>query len=233
MIRPKELYDNAVPSGNSAAAEVLQRMALLTGAKSSSRPASPPIRLVRNVLGRAPTGFGHALSALDLYLGPSHEVAIIGSRRRSRRQRLCADEVLTVRFLPEHRRRDRWPRRRRGGRGRRAAPGTTAGSTGFRPPTSAGDSRAGCRSPARRSSPTSCSNSWLTGSSSSERTDLCQPRRSTHEQGLLHRPTDPRSRTADRRELRRSRERHRRNGTTRVTGRRSRPRCTRARSSTA
>ena len=31
VIRPKELYDNAVPSGNSAAADVLQRMSLLTG----------------------------------------------------------------------------------------------------------------------------------------------------------------------------------------------------------
>ena len=31
VVRPKELYDNAVPGGNSAAAEVLLRLALLTG----------------------------------------------------------------------------------------------------------------------------------------------------------------------------------------------------------
>ena len=99
MIRPKELYDNAVPSGNSAAAEVLQRMALLTGDQELERTGVSAIRLVRDVLGRAPTGFGHALSALDLYLGPSHEVAIVGSMDDPA-ARALADEVLTVRFLP-------------------------------------------------------------------------------------------------------------------------------------
>ena len=43
--------------------------------------------------------FGQALCALDLYLGPSHEVAIIGSRDDPATVAL-ADEVLTVRFLP-------------------------------------------------------------------------------------------------------------------------------------
>jgi uncharacterized protein len=99
VIRPKELYDNAVPSGNSAAAEVLQRMALLTGDQELERTGVSAIRLVRDVLGRAPTGFGQALSALDLYLGPSHEVAIIGSPDDPAAIAL-ADEVLTVRFLP-------------------------------------------------------------------------------------------------------------------------------------
>jgi uncharacterized protein YyaL (SSP411 family) len=99
VIRPKELSDNAVPSGNSAAAEVLQRMALLTGNQELEQTGVSAIRLVRNVLGRAPTGFGHALSALDLYLGPSLEVAIIGSPDDPA-ARALADEVFTARFLP-------------------------------------------------------------------------------------------------------------------------------------
>jgi uncharacterized protein YyaL (SSP411 family) len=99
VIRPKELYDNAVPSGNSAAADVLQRMALLTGDPELERIGVSAIRLVRDVLGRAPTGFGHALSGLDLYLGPSHEVAIVGSMEEPATTAL-ADEVLAARFLP-------------------------------------------------------------------------------------------------------------------------------------
>ncbi|MDQ4108510.1 MAG: thioredoxin domain-containing protein [Actinomycetota bacterium] len=99
VIRPKELYDNAVPSGNSAAAEVLLRMALLTGDQELERIGVSAIRLLREVLGRGPTGFGHALSALDLYLGPSHEVAIAGSMDDPATVAL-ADEILAARYLP-------------------------------------------------------------------------------------------------------------------------------------
>jgi uncharacterized protein len=99
VIRPKDLYDNAVPSGNSAAADVLQRMALLTGDRELEASGVSALRLVRDVLGRAPAGFGHALSALDLYLGPSREVAIVGSMQEPA-TRALAEEVLAARFLP-------------------------------------------------------------------------------------------------------------------------------------
>jgi uncharacterized protein YyaL (SSP411 family) len=99
VIRPKELDDNAVPSGNSAAAEVLQRIALLTGDPERERIGVSAIRLVQGVLSRAPTGFGHALCALDLYLGPSREVAIVGEPGEEATEALV-DEVLAARFLP-------------------------------------------------------------------------------------------------------------------------------------
>ena len=81
VVRPKDLYDNAVPSGNSAATEALLRMALFTGEASYERAAESALRLIRDVMMSAPSGFGHALCALDLYLGPSHEVAIVGDLR--------------------------------------------------------------------------------------------------------------------------------------------------------
>jgi uncharacterized protein len=99
VLRPKELYDNAVPSGNSAAADVLQRLALLTGDPRWERIGVSAIRLVRDALGRASTAFGHALVALDLYLGPSREVAIIGSLEHPGTRALM-NEVLRERFLP-------------------------------------------------------------------------------------------------------------------------------------
>jgi uncharacterized protein YyaL (SSP411 family) len=55
--------------------------------------------LTRDVLGRAPTGFGHALQALDLSLGPAQEVAIVGRPGDPARKAL-ADEVVAARFLP-------------------------------------------------------------------------------------------------------------------------------------
>jgi uncharacterized protein len=99
VLRPKELYDNAVPSGNSAAADVLQRLALLTGDREWERIGVSGIRLVRDALGRAPTAFGHALVALDLYLGPSREVAIIGSLEHPGARALM-NELHRERYLP-------------------------------------------------------------------------------------------------------------------------------------
>jgi uncharacterized protein YyaL (SSP411 family) len=99
VVRPKELYDNAVPSGNSVAADVLQRIALLTGDAELEGIGVGALRLVRDVIGRAPIGFGHALQALDLYLGPSHEVAIVGAPEDPARAALV-DQVVAARFLP-------------------------------------------------------------------------------------------------------------------------------------
>jgi uncharacterized protein len=79
VIRPKDLFDTAVPSGNSAAADVLLRLALLTGEAEYERAAESALRLVRDMMARAPTGLAHALGALDRSLGPSSEVAVIGA----------------------------------------------------------------------------------------------------------------------------------------------------------
>jgi hypothetical protein len=78
VLRPKELYDNATPSGNSVAAETLLRLASFTGDAEVERAGLSALRLIRDAMAGAPTGFGQALCALDRYLGPSNEIAIIG-----------------------------------------------------------------------------------------------------------------------------------------------------------
>jgi uncharacterized protein YyaL (SSP411 family) len=99
VVRAKDLEDHAVPSGNSAAAATLQRLALLTGDGELERAGVSALRLVRDILGRAPTSFGHALCALDLYVGPSREIAIVGDPSAPQTKALV-DEVLRERFLP-------------------------------------------------------------------------------------------------------------------------------------
>jgi uncharacterized protein YyaL (SSP411 family) len=99
VVRPKDLYDNAVPSGNSAGAEALQRLALFTGDAEYERAGVSALRLVLDAMPAAPSGFGQALCALDLYLGPSYEIAIIGDRDAPATQALV-DEVVRMRFLP-------------------------------------------------------------------------------------------------------------------------------------
>jgi hypothetical protein len=99
VVRPKDVYDNAVPSGNSAAAHVLLRLSLLTGDLEMERMGIDAIGILRDALGRAPMGFGHALSALDLSLGPAHQVAIVGAPSHPSTEALV-DVVLRDRYLP-------------------------------------------------------------------------------------------------------------------------------------
>ena len=78
VVRPRELFDNAVPAGSSVAAELLQRLGRLTGQQDWERSGLAALRPVLGVVARAPTGFGHALGAVDFALGRVREVAIVG-----------------------------------------------------------------------------------------------------------------------------------------------------------
>ena len=78
VARPKELYDNALPSGNSEAAEALLRLYLLTAEPDYERSAIGAIRPLLDVMRRAPAAFGRLLSALDFYLSSPVEVALVG-----------------------------------------------------------------------------------------------------------------------------------------------------------
>ncbi|MEK6283498.1 MAG: thioredoxin domain-containing protein [Acidobacteriota bacterium] len=79
IVRSKDFFDNATPSGNSVAAEVLLRIGLLTDNADYQRRAATILRLTATAIGRYPSGFGRMLGALDFYLGKPKEIAIIGS----------------------------------------------------------------------------------------------------------------------------------------------------------
>ncbi len=78
VVRPKELTDNAVPSGNSLMCETLLRLAAHTGEASYEERALAQLRSIQPALASAPSFFGTWLSALDLTLGSAPEVAIAG-----------------------------------------------------------------------------------------------------------------------------------------------------------
>ena len=78
ITRPKDLQDNAVPSGNAMAVTVLIRLAALTGDARYRDAAERALRLVADVAPRHPTFFGQWLVALDLTLAQVDEVAIVG-----------------------------------------------------------------------------------------------------------------------------------------------------------
>ena len=79
--RRKDLDDSPIPSGNSAAAFGLLRLALLSGEGSYERHALSVLRLLYPLADRHPQAFGHLLQAIDFYLAPVREVAIVGPDR--------------------------------------------------------------------------------------------------------------------------------------------------------
>jgi uncharacterized protein YyaL (SSP411 family) len=78
VARRKDLEDSPIPSGNSAAAFGLLRLALLAGEGKYERHALGVLRLLYPFAGRHAAAFGHLLTTVDFYLAPVREVAIVG-----------------------------------------------------------------------------------------------------------------------------------------------------------
>src|SRR5579884_691628 len=82
--RRKDLEDSPIPSGNSAAAVGLLRLALLSGEGGYERHALGVLRLLYPLATRHPLAFGHLLRAADFHLAAVKEVAIVGPEAEAR-----------------------------------------------------------------------------------------------------------------------------------------------------
>jgi uncharacterized protein YyaL (SSP411 family) len=98
IVRPRNLYDNAVPCGSSVAVEVLLRLAALTGEERYERHALSALRPIADLMSRHPTAFGRFLCALDFHLGPRVEIALVAPTKVEETAPL-AEEVFG-RWLP-------------------------------------------------------------------------------------------------------------------------------------
>ncbi len=98
IVRPKDVQDNATPAENSLAANGLLRLAALTGEARYEEPAARWVRSMAPLLGDHPTAFAYLLGALERWLVPPLEVAIVGETDDPGTVALRAE--LTKRFLP-------------------------------------------------------------------------------------------------------------------------------------
>jgi len=78
IARPKEIYDGALPSGNSVALVNLLRLALLTGDDELAETAEKQINAFANIVKDHPRGYAHYLLGVYFSLGPSREIVIAG-----------------------------------------------------------------------------------------------------------------------------------------------------------
>ncbi len=78
VVRPRNLQDNAVPSGNGMTAYVLLHLAALSVRPELADPARASLGEVQPMLARYPLAFGQWLLALDFALADPWEIAVVG-----------------------------------------------------------------------------------------------------------------------------------------------------------
>ncbi len=98
IVRQKDFFDNATPSGNSVAAELLLRFAVLTERQDYQRKAVNIFRLMHDNMTRFPSAFGYLLGALDFYLSTPLEIVLINAREDADADALAAE--VWRRYLP-------------------------------------------------------------------------------------------------------------------------------------
>jgi uncharacterized protein YyaL (SSP411 family) len=80
VTRPRDVYDNAAPSGTSVAAEVLLKLALFLDRGDYRQRAEDVLDGLAGGMERVPSGFGRLLCALDFSASEPREVVVVGDQ---------------------------------------------------------------------------------------------------------------------------------------------------------
>jgi len=86
IIRPKEIYDGAIPSGNSVSAYNFLRLSKILNNEKFKVIALETMEAFSTQINRSGTGYTMMLHAIDYDFGPSNEVIIVGDPNDQRTQ---------------------------------------------------------------------------------------------------------------------------------------------------
>ena len=98
IIRKKEIYDGALPSGNAVAVLNLLRLARLTGRSDLDEKAAKTLAAFSKPIHELPSGYTQFLTAVDFAIGPSYEVVVAGPPPGSDTAEML--KALRNRFMP-------------------------------------------------------------------------------------------------------------------------------------
>jgi uncharacterized protein YyaL (SSP411 family) len=98
LLRPKDIQDNATPSGNALAVTALLELSAYGDRIEWRDKAENMLGFIQNAALRFPTAFAKWLCAADFAVEPSHEVAIVGSFSDNKTQELM--NVLWKNYRP-------------------------------------------------------------------------------------------------------------------------------------
>lgn len=82
LMRSKEIYDGATPSGNSVAALNLLRLGRMTGSVELEQRAEKLIQSFSAEIAAYPMGYTQMLHAIDFMIGPTKEIVIAGDPKQ-------------------------------------------------------------------------------------------------------------------------------------------------------
>jgi len=88
IVRPKELYDGAIPSGNSVQILNLLKLARLTGRSELEQQAIEAGKAFGDAIERSPSNFSQALIALQFARNETIEIVVVGDRQNVETQQL-------------------------------------------------------------------------------------------------------------------------------------------------
>ena len=98
ITRPKEIYDGAIPSGNSTAAYNALRLSHLTGRTDLEEQAEHILHTFIDDVSHYPPGYAQYLTAAQFALGKSREIVLIGNKEDSQLKEMC--QAVQTQFLP-------------------------------------------------------------------------------------------------------------------------------------
>jgi uncharacterized protein YyaL (SSP411 family) len=82
LLRPKDLQDNATPSGNALAALALLQLSAYGDRVAFREISEEMLTAIQDTMVRYPTSFAQWLCAADFAIGPVHEVAILADSKK-------------------------------------------------------------------------------------------------------------------------------------------------------
>jgi uncharacterized protein YyaL (SSP411 family) len=98
IMNRKEIYDGAIPSGNSVAALNLLRLGRITSNPALEKEAEKLMNAFSSLVGDYPMGYSQLLIALDFAIGPSKEIVIAGEPGNEDTMEML--KVIRSQFLP-------------------------------------------------------------------------------------------------------------------------------------
>jgi uncharacterized protein YyaL (SSP411 family) len=98
LVRKKDIYDGAIPSGNSVAMLVLLRLGGLTAKPEFQEQASKISKAFSTQILQMASAYGQMMIAVDYAIGPSFEIVIVGEEEHADTQKMV--RTLRSRFNP-------------------------------------------------------------------------------------------------------------------------------------